>query len=183
MTCKNILHAARFRRTSTTIWQRTRSDLTAGDDSGYLRGVTAVWQTPERAVGDQAAMRARRKRSFFNRTVIFSATFLFACSFACSVASAKERVEGPGFVKELEATPRDVLDALKSDLEDQTIHGTLIFDKEPTLTGATQSDKPRDFLRRGPGQDKFSIRCDPRPSRRGISWTARTRAPSRCASS
>ena len=90
-------------------------------------------------------MRARRKRSFFNRTVIFSATFLFACSFTCSVARAKERVEGPGFVKELEATPRDVLDALKSDLEDQTIHGTLVFDKEPTLTGATQSDTSRFF--------------------------------------
>src|ERR1700730_3625725 len=90
-------------------------------------------------------MRARQRSSFFNRVVIFSATFLFTYSFTCSAVRAKERVEGPGFVKELEASPRDVLEALKSDLEDQTIHGTLVFDKEPTLTGATQSETSRFF--------------------------------------
>ena len=122
-------------------------------------GLLQFWQTPERAVGDQAAMRARRRRSFFNSRVIFSATFLFTCSLAWSVVWAKERVEGPGFVKELEASPHDVLDALKSDLEDETIHGTLIFDKEPTLTGAAQSDKSRFFAPwTGKGQVFYKVR-------------------------
>jgi hypothetical protein len=64
---------------------------------------------------------------------------------ACFPAAGKEREEGPGFVKELEASPRDVLDALKYDLEDQTIHGTSIYDKQPSLTGATQASGSKYF--------------------------------------
>src|SRR5271155_1324634 len=64
---------------------------------------------------------------------------------ACFPAASKEREEGPGFVKELEASPRDVLDALKYDLEDQTIHGTAIYDKQPLLTGATEASSSKYF--------------------------------------
>jgi hypothetical protein len=64
---------------------------------------------------------------------------------AASSVAAKEHEEGPGFVKELEASPRDVLDALKYDLEDQTIHGTTIYDKQPSLTGATQASTSKYF--------------------------------------
>jgi hypothetical protein len=100
-------------------------------------------------------MLQRRRTSFLIRAVIFNATFLFTCS----ARPAKERTEGPGFVKELEASPRDVLDALKADLEDQTIHGTLIFDKEPTLTGATQSETSKFFAPwTGKGQVFYKVR-------------------------
>jgi len=47
---------------------------------------------------------------------------------------------GPGFVTEFSASLDDVLQALHEVLEDQTIHGTHVFDKEPTLTGAVAAD-------------------------------------------
>src|ERR1035438_8492207 len=119
------------------------------------RGTAVLAPAGARSQGPELAMRARRRTSFLSRTVIFSATVLCTCSAMC----AKERAEGPGFVKELEASSRDVLDALKSDLEDQTIHGTLIFDKEPTLTGATQSDTARFFAPwTGKGQVFYKLR-------------------------
>jgi hypothetical protein len=64
---------------------------------------------------------------------------------ACLAAAGKEHEEGPGFVRELEASPRDVLDALKYDLEDQTIHGTSMYDKQPSLAGATQAASSKYF--------------------------------------
>jgi hypothetical protein len=45
-------------------------------------------------------------------------------------------VPSPGFVTEFAAPLDDVLQALQEVLQDQTIHGTYMFDKEPTLTGA-----------------------------------------------
>jgi len=73
--------------------------------------------------------------------------------------SAKDRVEGPGFVKELDGSEQDILDALKFDLEDQTIHGTYIFDKDPILTGATQESSSKYFSAwTGGGQIFFKVR-------------------------
>jgi len=40
----------------------------------------------------------------------------------------KDHFASPGFVKEFEATQADALQALNEVLEDQIIHGTLIFD-------------------------------------------------------
>jgi len=45
-------------------------------------------------------------------------------------------VPNPGFVTEFAASIEDVLQALQEVLQDQTIHGTQVFDREPTLTGA-----------------------------------------------
>jgi hypothetical protein len=42
----------------------------------------------------------------------------------------------PGFVSEFAASAADVLQALQEVLQDQTIHGTQIYDRDPTLTGA-----------------------------------------------
>jgi hypothetical protein len=102
-------------------------------------------------------MLAGRPASFFNRTIIIGAIALFTGSELC----AKERVAGPGLVKELEASTRDVLDALKADLEDQVIHGTYIFDREQTLTGATQSESSRFFP---PWTDKGQVFYKVRPA-------------------
>jgi len=72
---------------------------------------------------------------------------------------ANERVEGPGFVKELQGSGRDVLDALKSDLEDQTIHGTYIYDKEPILLGAIEEQSSKFFPEwTGGGQVFYKVR-------------------------
>ena len=59
----------------------------------------------------------------------------------------------------MEGSSRDVLEALKSDLQDQTIHGTYIFDKDPTLTGATEEQTSRYFPAwTGGGQVFYKIR-------------------------
>jgi len=83
----------------------------------------------------------------------------FAVLVGCVASAGKERVEGPGFVKELEAAPRDVMDALKFDLEDQTIHGTYIYDKQQTLEGATEESSSKFFEPwTGPGQVFYKVR-------------------------
>jgi len=89
---------------------------------------------------------------------------LLAClsspySFAGS--PPKERQIGPGITKEFSAKLEDVLQALHEVLEDQTIHGTVIFDKQPVLTGATVVDSTPLFEPwKGPGKVFYKIRKD-----------------------
>jgi len=90
-----------------------------------------------------------------HRGLLLASTMLLVSASA----RTKERVESPGVVKELEGSSRDVLDALKSDLEDQTIHGTLIYDKEPTLLGATEEQSSKFFPEwTGGGQVFYKVR-------------------------
>ena len=73
----------------------------------------------------------------------------------------KDQFASPGFVKEFEATQADALQALNEVLEDQIIHGTLIFDKQPILTGATVAESTPLFEPwQGPGQVFYKIRKD-----------------------
>jgi len=52
--------------------------------------------------------------------------------------AAKDRsVPSPGLAIEIPATLDDVLQALQEVLNDQIIHGTYVYDKQQTLTGAT----------------------------------------------
>lgn len=51
-------------------------------------------------------------------------------------ASKDHAPPNPGFVTEFAAAIEDVLQALQEVLHDQTIHGTQMFDREPTLTEA-----------------------------------------------
>ena len=72
-------------------------------------------------------------------------------------------VPSPGFVTEFAAPLDDVLQALQEVLQDQTIHGTYMFDKDPTLTGAKVAEstplfEPWKCRRQGLLQD--SHRCD-----------------------
>jgi hypothetical protein len=60
-------------------------------------------------------------------------------------SGAKDKFESPGFVKEMEGSAQDVLEALNTDLQDQTIHGTYVFDKEPVLLGATVEQSSKFF--------------------------------------
>jgi hypothetical protein len=57
------------------------------------------------------------------------------------LATAKDRdLPSPGYVKEFAAPLADVLQALDEILHDGIIHGTYVFDREKTLTGATVVD-------------------------------------------
>jgi hypothetical protein len=67
----------------------------------------------------------------------------------------------PGFVTEFAASAEDVLQALKEVLQDQTIHGTQIFDREPTLSGAVVVESTPLF-KPWNGEDKvfYKVRTD-----------------------
>jgi hypothetical protein len=86
--------------------------------------------------------------------------FLFAGT--CFGGSAgREQLHSPGFAAEFTAPLDDVLQALKEVLEDQIIHGTQVFDKEPTLTGAVAVTSTPLFERwQGPGQVFYKLRKD-----------------------
>jgi hypothetical protein len=86
--------------------------------------------------------------------------FLTVCS-TLAAKTTKDQFVSPGFVKEFEATPEDAQQALHDVLEDQTIHGTYIFDKQPTLTGAVVVESTPLFEPwKGPGQVFYKIRKD-----------------------
>ena len=72
---------------------------------------------------------------------------------------AKDQFVSPGFVKEFEASQEDALQALHEVLEDQVVHGTYIFDKQTTLTGAVVVESTPLFEAwKGPGQVFYKIR-------------------------
>jgi len=91
---------------------------------------------------------------------------LWACSFVALALSglsvaATEQAPNPGFAGELSGSPEDILQAMTEVLEDQTIHGTLVFDKEPVLTGATTATSSPLFEPwNSPGKVFFKIRKD-----------------------
>lgn len=87
---------------------------------------------------------------------------LFLLAATCNGAStAKEQVRAPGFSAEFSASVEDVLQALQEVLEDQTIHGTYIFDKDPILRGAViVPSTPLFEAWEGPGQVFYKIRRD-----------------------
>jgi uncharacterized small protein (DUF1192 family) len=67
----------------------------------------------------------------------------------------------PGFATEFAASVDDVLQALQEVLHDQTIHGTYMFDKEPTLTGAVVVESTALFAPwKGEGKVFYKIRTD-----------------------
>jgi uncharacterized small protein (DUF1192 family) len=69
--------------------------------------------------------------------------------------------QNPGLVNEFAASADDVLQALQEVLQDQTIHGTQIYDREPKLTGAIVVQSTPLFPP-WKGQDKvfYKIRTD-----------------------
>jgi hypothetical protein len=65
---------------------------------------------------------------------------ILVCSPWLTGAGASEQQAGPGFAKEFSSTLDDALQALREVVQDRTIHGTQIYDKQPVLTGATAVD-------------------------------------------
>ncbi len=84
---------------------------------------------------------------------------LLGC-LACPVlASRNTALTTPGMVREFGATADEVRQAVMSVSHDQIIHGTVVFDKEPTLTGAESADSTPLFDPwQGPGQVYYKIR-------------------------
>jgi hypothetical protein len=73
----------------------------------------------------------------------------------------KEPVLGPGITREFSATIEDALQAVREVLEDQTIHGTWIYDKQPVLMGATIVESTPLFVPwNQPGKVFYKIRKD-----------------------
>jgi hypothetical protein len=99
---------------------------------------------------------------FNGLTNIFKVALICSLFIYSSAArAAKDQTIGPGMTKEFSASSADVLQALTEVLEDQTIHGTLIYDKQPTLTGAEQVESSPLFPPwTGPGKLFYKIRKD-----------------------
>jgi hypothetical protein len=76
-------------------------------------------------------------------------------------ASKGSDTPSPGFVAEFAASVDDVLQALQEVLHDQTIHGTQMFDREPTIRGAIVVEATPLFAPwKGAGKVFYKIRTD-----------------------
>jgi hypothetical protein len=103
----------------------------------------------------------RRLPPRFPRLANFLIRFVFFCIFATSPASSSppKELTTPGVVREFTASISDVRQAVLSVQKDHIIHGTLIFDKEPVLTGAeVVSSTPLFDPWQGPGEVYYKIR-------------------------
>jgi hypothetical protein len=87
---------------------------------------------------------------------------LWLLSGAPHLHASKDRgAPNPGFVTEFAASIEDVLQALQEVLHDQTIHGTQMFDREPTITGAIVVESTPLFAPwKGEGKLFYKIRKD-----------------------
>lgn len=85
--------------------------------------------------------------------------FLILFSVSPLLAYRNTTLTTPGIVREFAATPDEVRQAVLGVLHDQIIHGTLVFDKEPTLTGAEAVESTPLFdAWQGPGEVYYKIR-------------------------
>lgn len=76
-------------------------------------------------------------------------------------ARAKDPVAGAGLVREFSSSPEVVKQGVQTVLHDQIIHGTLVYDKQPILTGAEVAGSTPLFEPwTGPGEVYYKIRKD-----------------------
>jgi hypothetical protein len=115
-------------------------------------------------------LRDRNGKSLYIRRLFASGILTAALTFSviclslgvtCLHAAKDHPQPNPGFVTEFAASTEDVLQALQEVLQDQTIHGTQIYDREPTLTGGIVVESTPLFPS-WPGNDKvfYKIRPD-----------------------
>lgn len=105
------------------------------------------------------------KRGAILHAWLFMLVFFLPAYPAASAApkshASNDQFLSPGFVKEFDATPEEALQALNELLGDQTIHGTYIFDKQTTLTGAVIVESTPLFEPwKGGGQVFYKVRKD-----------------------
>ena len=107
----------------------------------------------------QIAQNSRLSRALRLASLLIPPAFcaFFAASFV-SAAPANE-LTTPGVMREFTASIADVRQAVLSVQKDHIVHGTLIFDKEPVLTGAEAvSSTPLFDPWQGPGEVYYKIR-------------------------
>ena len=99
--------------------------------------------------------------SKFSRSVRFYGLLLFASAISPVGAYSKETLTSPGLVREFTASIDEVRQAVLAVVHDQVIHGTLIFDKTPVLTGAEAvNSTPLFDPWTSPGEVYYKIRRD-----------------------
>lgn len=112
---------------------------------------------------DQKRKLPTRRHSFPTRSAA-RLTIIILCLLSGSThlhAAKDHAAPNPGFVAEFAASIDDVLQALQEVLQDQTIHGTQVFDREPTLTGAIVVPSTPLFAPwKGEGKIFYKIRTD-----------------------
>jgi len=91
------------------------------------------------------------------------ALFLLALSIlslpVVTLSSPQKPLATPGLTREFSASISDVRQAVTATQTDRIIHGTLVFDKEPILTGAEATDSTNLFEPwTGPGEVYYKIR-------------------------
>jgi hypothetical protein len=106
---------------------------------------------------------SKRQKSRHQNSLSRFFAIAFVCVFcvfsACQLGARDP--ESPGFVQELAAPLSEVQQALDELLQDQTIHGTYIFDKERTLTGAKTVSQTLLFEHwKGTGSVYYKIRTE-----------------------
>jgi hypothetical protein len=90
-------------------------------------------------------------------TLALSATLII---LLCPMAGAsRETLTTPGLIREFPVSLNEIRQAVLAVVGDRIVHGTLVFDKEPILTGAEAVDSTSLFERwEGPGEVYFKIR-------------------------
>ena len=96
---------------------------------------------------------ADRLMLYVSASLLFAATSLLALT--------PKELTTPGLVREFTAPIADVRQAVVAIQRDHIIHGTLVFDKEPTLTGAEAVDSTALFDPwKGQGEVYYKIRAN-----------------------
>jgi hypothetical protein len=106
-----------------------------------------------------------KRRNFFagvlatnqmRRFILCTGIFLLA---GVQVCRGDRQLRSPGLVTEFAASQQDALQALQEVLKDQIIHGTIMFDREDTLSGAEVAASTALFPSwKGEGEAFYKIR-------------------------
>ena len=106
------------------------------------------------SLGRKQDFRQLSRRLIF---LVFGSLFLTASSLS---SFPPKELTTPGLMREFAAPVEDVRQAVISIQKDHIVHGTLIFDKEPTLTGAEAvASTPLFDPWQGPGEVYYKIRA------------------------
>jgi hypothetical protein len=115
-----------------------------------MRVVLNSWRDSRKSAGSQ-----RREAC---AALLLAGFFIFLGE--TRVARA-EQEPNPGFAGELAAPEAEVLQALHEVLEDHVVHGTRVFEREPTLTGAEEAPSSPLFAAwEGGGKVFYKVRKD-----------------------
>jgi hypothetical protein len=108
----------------------------------------------------QKSHRKEKRAQYPISTASFLAAFCWLFVSFPAFARPDKPLSTPGLTREFSASIEDVRQAVLAIQKDHIIHGTLVFDKEPTLTGAEASDSSPLFDPwQGPGEVYYKIRA------------------------